>query len=178
MWLNYQKMVCTMQAYEEFSLEDIAIEQITYEAGLPRKGSLFRIHPSNMLQAFVIYYNKKWYLCNLSLISNIKKTLPFIPSVYHANLYQAIDSNNCGQIILISLGGSTGEDYLKSIEIAKEVWVERLNSNQVIFEPKPDYQKHPDWSMDFKTLINLAFKDCYIASLDHPILQSVLAKTS
>lgn len=167
-----------MQKYEEFSLEDIAIEQITYDAGLPRKGSLFRIHPSNMLRGFVVFYEKKWYLCKSNIVTNIKKTLPFIPGVYHANLYQSIDSNNGGQVILISLGGSTGEDYVRFIEMARDVWVERLNCDQVIFESRSDYLKQPDWSMDFKTLMNRTFQDRYIAHLEHPILQSLLAKAN
>ena len=161
-----------------FTLSDITVtvpRTLTY-AGLPRRGVIFRTHPEHEIQAYVLYAKGQWYLFKAGLIDEVKKTVPFLHGVYNANLHQAIDSEAAEFVVLISLGGS-GDGMVEFIEASKRVWMERLDSDEIEFQARPDYAaRTPHWSIDFDKLLNAAFKGKYIADASHPVLKAILDK--
>jgi hypothetical protein len=161
-----------------FTLSDITAtvpRTLTY-AGLPRRGVIFRTHPEHEIQAYVLYSKGQWYLFKAGLIDEVKKTVPFLHGVYNANLHQAIDSEAAEFVVLISLGGS-GDGLMEFIEASKSVWMERLDSDESVFQARPDYAaRTPHRSIDFDKLLNAAFKGKYIADASHPVLKAILDK--
>ena len=163
----------------KFTLKDVAVNKRTINpyAGLPKKGSLFRIHPDNFIQSYVLFQHYNWHLLvGEELIETVAEA-SFIPGIFLANLYQATDNYDNNYIVVVSLAG-TGQHYLPVMEEAKGQWYERIDNEQSPFEPRPDYAKQPIWTADFEALMNQAFEGLIIDALDHHLLAGKLKKTS
>ena len=163
----------------KFTLKNIAVNKRTINpyAGLPKKGSLFRTHPDNFIQSYVLYNDHNWNLLVGEELINTIAEFSFIHGIFLANLYQATDSYDDNYIVVVSLAG-TGQHYLPIMEEAKSQWYERIDNEQSPFEPRPDYAKKPVWNPDFEALMNQAFDGLVIDDLNHYLLMGKIKKAN
>jgi len=163
----------------KFTLKDAAINKRTLNpyAGLPRKGSLFRIHSENFIQSYVLYNQHNWHLLVGDPLINSISESSFIPGIFLANLYQATDNHENNYIVVVSLAG-TGHHYLPVMEKAKCLWYERTDNELCPFEPRLNYAKQPVWNPDFEALLNLAFDGLVIDDLNHHLLVGKIKKVN
>lgn len=161
-----------------FTLKAAAVNKriLNPYAGLPKNGSLFRIHPENFIQAYVLHKYHNWHLLvGEELIDTISQS-SFISGIFLANLYQATDNQDNNFIVVVTLPG-TGQHYLPVMEEAKCQWYARTDNEQSFFEARPDYAKQPIWAPDFEALMNRAFEGQVIDDLAHHLLAGKLKKS-
>jgi len=99
----------------KFTLKDVAVNKRTINpyAGLPKKGSLFRIHPDNFIQSYVLFQHYNWHLlvgeelietvAEASFIAGIFLSAISRPSQLAA-LWRRISRNKGGQCAINSDG--------------------------------------------------------------------------
>lgn len=162
-----------MSRTARFDLSDVSVDDDYSEthAGLPKKGSLFRIHPQSRLKCYVLYHQPKWYLLKGKEVIDAVKAASYLRNVYRAEIFHGIDSREDNFAAVVSLPGN-GSSYLSAMADAMDHWVERLNNeNEVIFEDRLDCDKEPKWSLSFLDMLNQAFHGRVICDPEDPLLK-------
>lgn len=155
-----------------FKLDDIRINQPNTYAGLPRKGTIFRVHddPDRSTEGYVFYSGKNWFLVAAELVES-EELVGKVPNLYRGKLMQAVDRQGGSFVVVVATSGDVevSNDLLGVMENAKSLWIERLKNTQYGFAPRPDIVQQPHWpDASFEELLNEAFPgERYIDSLEH-----------
>ncbi len=152
--------------------------------GKPKQGHFYRTHPSDAMVFNAILYADKTAQENYLVSPEIGQVLSAL--VQPCSFYVAIDRQNNLYLIPVRLPGESGtrnswpESLLAAIDHAKSHWI-RTTANMSagaydIYEatgrlPDPEWPTH---SIEF--LIEVAFRNKIINSLDHPIVQKLLGE--
>ena len=152
--------------------------------GKPKKAQFFRTHMSDdMTFPAMVLENKEaneFYLVVPGVAQEIGELVR--PAILHA----AIDRQNKAFLILVPLPGEDGtrnswhESRAQAVEYAKTKWI-RITANQPlggydIYEAQAELPE-PEWpACDIDVLVQVGFRGKIIASLDHPIVQSLLGR--
>ncbi len=161
-----------------FKLEDVRINQPNTYAGLPRKGTIFRVHddPERAADGYVFFSGKNWFLVAAELVES-EELVGRVPNLYRAKLMQAVDRLGGSLVLVIGTSGDTSvsADLIEVMERAKTEWTERLADVQYGFVPRPEIVQQPHWpEASFEEVLNEAFSgDRYIDSLEHMVFQEV-----
>jgi hypothetical protein len=154
------------------------IKAISY-FGLPPKGSLFRINPDYYVpDVSVLFKDHKWYLLDNGLVDALYNEVDFISGIYQANLYQSTDPMDNNNIVVVNYS-QTGTALFDAVDMAKGMWVERVQGSGVVFRPYPQMNKLPVWDESFEDLLNVRLSQCgqFIDDINHPYIEGVLQKT-
>ena len=148
--------------------------------GLPPKGSIFRINPEPehcATDVSVLFNDHRWYLLDNELVDELYKNNDFIPGIYQGCLYQSTDTHGNNNIVVIN-NSQTGTALVDAVEMAKVIWVERLQGDGVNFKPYPHFNKPPIWDESFEDLLNLRLSQCnqFIETASHPYIEALLKK--
>ena len=152
--------------------------------GKPKKAQFFRTHMSDdMTFPAMVLENKEaneFYLVVPGVAQEISELVR--PAILHA----AIDRQNNPFLILVPLPGEDGtrnswhESRAQAVEYAKTKWI-RITANQPaggydVYEAQAELPE-PEWPVcDIDVLVQVGFRGKIIASLDHPIVQSLLGR--
>jgi hypothetical protein len=152
--------------------------------GKPKKAQFFRTHISDdMTFPAMVLENKEaneFYLVVPDVAQEIGELVR--PAMLHAT----IDRQNNVFLILVPLPGEDGtrnswhESRAQAVEYAKTKWI-RIIANQSaggydVYEAQAELPE-PEWpTCDIDALVQVAFRGKIIASLDHPIVQSLLGR--
>lgn len=157
-----------------FSMQDVAIHQPRVYVGLPRKGACFRIHPdADRTTNGYVYFgrDKQWYLLKSELVER-EHLEGKILGLYRGQLFQGVDRQGGSLIVVVSTSGDpvVSGALLAVMEQAKTAWYER-QVVQYAFIPRPEIDDLPRWpAQTLEALLNDAFEDRYLATLEHPVL--------
>jgi len=148
--------------------------------GLPPKGSIFRINPEpghTATDVSVLFNDHKWYLLDNELVDELYRNNDFIPGIYQGCLYQSTDTQGSNNIVVINYS-PTGTPLFDAVEMAKDIWVERMHGDGVNFKPYPHFNKPPVWDESFEDLLNLRLSQCnqFIDDVKHPCIEDLLNK--
>ena len=165
----------TIKTNKRFSLAEVKIDRKKIEAGLPKKGSCFRIHPDmdRTLEGYVFFTRNGWLLFRAELVEK-EGLMGKLQNLYRGKMFQGIDRQGDTFISVVATSGDpiVSADLLEVMEQAKEQWVERKSDVQYGFIPRPDIAHIPKWPNDnFEDVINDAFQgDHFVSSVDHPAI--------
>lgn len=152
--------------------------------GRPKKPQFFRTHPSDeMTFPAMLLENKDSGESYLVVPAVAQEIIDLVrPVVLHA----AIDRQNNVSLIPVPLPGEDGtrnswhESLAQAVEHAKKKWI-RIAANMHlggydVYEaegalPEPEWPEH-----DIESLIQVASRGKIIASLEHPVVQSLKGK--
>ncbi len=167
---------------KRISISNISRSKVISYVGLPPKGSLFRINPDPECYApevNVLCKEHKWYLLANTLVDELYKEADFISGIYQANLYQSTDLMGNNNIVVVNYSQS-GTPLFDAVDLAKDIWMERLKVNGMKFKPAPQLTKPPVWEDSFEDLLNLRLlqNDQYIDDMNHPYIDAVLQKVN
>ncbi len=163
---------------KRITLSNISRSKTTNYVGLPPKGSMFRINPEQYVpDVSVLFKEHKWYLLDNGLVDALYNEVDFISGIYQANLYQSTDPMGSNNIVVVNYS-QTGTALFDAVDMAKEMWVERVQGSGVVFRPYPQMNKLPVWDSSFEDLLNLRLAQCgqFIDDIAHPYIEAVLQK--
>jgi hypothetical protein len=154
----------------------------------PDKAWWIRVHPDEanyMLQTIVIELKDRGetYLVNPSLRKQLSKE----PTLQVRRLYLAI--NRQGELFIWSVRvpkpNRPADRYLRpiqeAVQLGKNIWIRVYwdDDSKTHVVLKSDLEEEPLWpDKPFADLVELAFGDFYIDSMDHPIVKELLLKGS
>ena len=152
--------------------------------GKPKKAQFFRTHMSDdMTFPAMVLENKEaneFYIVVPGVAQGISDLVR--PAILHA----AIDRQNNVFLILVPLPGGDGtrnpwhESLAQAVVLSKLKWI-RITANSPIssydvYEAQAELPE-PEWpACDIDALVQVGFRGKIIASLDHPIVQSLLGR--
>ena len=150
----------------------------------PKKEHFFRTHLSEEMTFCAMLLEQKEVGEKYLASAEIAQVIPEL--VRPVRLHAAIDRQNNVFLIPVPLPGESGarnpwhESLAQAVELAKSKWL-RISANMhtggydvyVAEGPLPD----PEWpEVDIETLIEVAFRDKIITTLDHPMVQMLLGR--
>ena len=72
----------------------------------------------------------------------------------------------------------TGTSLFDAVEIAKDIWVKRLQGEGFNFKPYRQFNKPPVWDESFEDLLNLRLSQCkqFIDTANHHYIETLLKR--
>lgn len=168
----------------DYSIEEVEIEDVSFEISVrkPKKHEFFKVHPDTTFRVDtkVLHFGpeNRFYIVVPPLWKELSEELSIVKMV------TCINQNR--EVFLWPIKLNTGSasswtsSALSAMDIAVEHWV-RLNAD--VSAGRYKVQKavsslgNPEWTKEsFLNLINKAFEDFQITSLDHPVVKKLRGK--
>jgi hypothetical protein len=152
--------------------------------GKPKKPQFFRTHESDDMTFPAMILENKESRESYVVVPEVAQEISEL--VRPVRLHAAIDRQNNVSLIPVPLPGEDGtrnpwhESLAQAVEHAKLKWI-RITANMHaggydVYEAEGELPE-PEWpAHDIDALVQVAFRGKIIASLDHPVVQSLLGK--